>query len=248
MKNTFTPSIIDEQQKTIDALKRSNEHLEHFAYICAHDMRQPLRTISNYMQLIALHHEHCFDATTVEYFDNAIKCVNIMDNLIRNILSYSKSMPTQSLFTHVNLNETLQTIQGNLLMNAWAKDTYIHVNPLPTIYGNPTQMYQLFMNLIDNAIKFKSSAQLILSISAREDADHWIISVADNGIGINQHDKEAVFEMFTCLNQAEHASGSGIGLYICKQIIDRHQGTISIHDNPTGGCVFEITLPKAFDL
>jgi light-regulated signal transduction histidine kinase (bacteriophytochrome) len=239
-----TLSLIDEQQKTIENLKRSNDSLKNFAYVCAHDMRQPLRTISNYMQLIALHHENCFDATTVLYFDNAINGVNKMDKLIKSILQYSTTTQVTQTFVNVNLNETLQSIQSDLFTKFCGVEGCIHIDPLPTIYGNETQMYQLFMNLIDNAMKFKSAKPLVISISAWEGTDHWVISMIDNGIGIDQKNKEAVFKMFTCVNHTEQASGSGIGLYLCKKIVEMHQGTITIDDNPTGGCVFEIMLPK----
>ncbi len=230
-------------QKMIDDLTRSNRELETFAYVCSHDLKEPLRTISSFIHLIHRHNAGTFDSTTQEYFGFVQKGVERMRHLIEDILVYSKVDPENVHHTIISIESIISEIKETLSTRLKESKTTIEANYFPEIYGDYTQITQLFRNLIENSIKFRSFSPPIIKIEATSKGGYWHFTVRDNGIGIPQEYQEKVFLMFERLHGREKYEGSGIGLALCKKIVEYHGGEIGVSSNEFGGCDFYFTLP-----
>ncbi|MBY0462126.1 MAG: PAS domain-containing protein [Alphaproteobacteria bacterium] len=237
---------LEDLNKANQALKKSNESLESFAYVCSHDLKEPLRRIESYIQLLFNKQAQHFDEDSTLYMNYARKGINQMKTLIHDILQYSKVIgQTKQEKVLVALNNTVEEIKKNFSYQLEEINGQIKIAHLPTIKAEPVQIDQLFMNLIGNAIKFRSKKPLIVEIFAIENDSFWEIHVKDNGIGIDKEYHQSVFEAFKRLNSRHiYEEGSGVGLSICQKIVERHEGIISIQSNPEGGCDFIIKIPK----
>ena len=225
-------------------LERSNEELEQFAYVASHDLQEPLRMISSYTQLLAKHFEGRLDDKTRKYIDYAVDGAIRMQQLINDLLAYSrvntKGKPPETIGSHSVLGEAIR----NLYASIEESQAIVTNDDLPTVRVDATQLQQLFQNLISNAIKFRGSDFPRIHVAAADLGSEWCFSVKDNGIGIDAQYAEKVFVIFQRLHTRQEYSGTGIGLAVCKRIVERHGGRIWFESALGKGSTFYFTLPK----
>ena len=234
-----------EKEQLLSDLARSNRDLEQFAYIASHDLQEPLRTTAGFLGLLQKKYEGKLDAGADEYIRIAVDGAHRMQNLIRDLLSYSRIGWAGVEFKQINANEAFAEAVSNLAGPIQESGAVISKDDLPAVVGNETHLVQLFQNLIGNAIKFRRpDASPEIRIGVRSEAKDWVISVRDNGIGIKPKHYERIFQIFQRLHTREQYPGTGLGLALCKQIVERHKGRIWIESVPGEGTTFFFTLPK----
>lgn len=226
-------------------LNSANKRLESFAYTVSHDLQEPLRSINLFTQLLQLEYQENLEPQAQEYLGYITSSAARMQTLIRDVLAYSRAGTSQQTKLDVDLNRLLETVQIDLQGTIKETKAKIIVENLPTVLANPTEISQLFRNLISNSIKFKSDRQPEIKITARLQDNQWLIAVEDNGIGIETEYQNIIFQPFKRLHTQEQYSGSGIGLAICQKIIERHQGYIGVQSQLGKGSTFYFTLPKS---
>jgi len=229
-----------------DALFRSKQELERYAYVASHDMREPLRTVCSYVQLIEHRYRGSLDAEGLEYMGFITEAVNRIGLLIEGLLAYSRLERQGGTRVPVDLETVLEStlaLLGAGIQNSGALITH---GPLPTVSGDPAQLAQLLQNLIDNTLKFRGPLPPAVQLQASRDGDAWRISVRDNGIGIEPQYLERVFVFFQRLHPRDRYPGTGVGLAICKRIVELHGGRIWVESaGPGCGSTFCFTLPEA---
>jgi len=225
-----------------EQLKRANTELERFAYIASHDLKSPLRNITSFMNLIQRKLKDYPDESIHEYLGFATSSAKQMHFLVNDILEYSRLGNNKIELHDVNLNETMTTIQQRIQSSIEAHQAVIKVEKLPIIRANDTQMLLLFQNLIENGIKYNKSKQPVIEVKSAQKDNQLIISVSDNGDGIPSEFKEKVFEMFQRLHSQEEAQGSGIGLAICKKIVEQHGGKLWFESQEEVGTTFFVEI------
>jgi signal transduction histidine kinase len=228
-----------EIQAYMEKLEESNRALQEFAYIASHDLQEPLRTISSFVQLIERRYRGKLDADADEFITFIVKGVERMHMLINDLLAYSRvdiqGKPPEPADLEVIYEETL----SDLKLAIDDTDALITHDPLPLIEADPTQIRQLFQNLISNAIKFRGDAPLHVHISAKRAGDEWVFSIQDNGIGIDEEFHGRIFQVFQRLHTNDKYPGTGVGLAICRKIVLRHGGKIWIESQlGKGSCFF----------
>lgn len=226
-----------------DELKRSNAELEQFAYVASHDLQEPLRMVASFTQLLAKRYKDKLDADAHEFISFAVDGANRMQRLINDLLSYSRIQTRANPFGETDFEEVLGQARINLQAAIEKSCALISNDPLPVLTADSNQMLRLFQNLIDNAIKFSGDMPPRIHISAEKIDNDYLFSVRDNGIGIDPQFKERIFVIFQRLHNKEEYPGTGIGLAICKRIIERHKGRIWLESEPGNGSVFYFTLP-----
>ena len=229
-------------------LKRSNEDLEQFAYVASHDLQEPLRMVTNYLQLLQNRYQSQLDPKAQDFIQIAVDGAVRMHQLIGDLLTYSRVGTAGKPFAPTNANEVLKNALMNLKIAIEESGARIGSDPLPTVKADPVQLTQLFQNLIGNAIKFRSEKPPEIHVSARrsrkEDGTFdWEFSIRDNGIGIPAKDFERIFLIFQRLHTRERYPGTGIGLALCKKIVERHGGRIWVESKPGQGATFYFTVP-----
>ena len=222
-----------------------NQQLESFAYIVSHDLQEPLRSINLFTQLLQQECQEDLEPQAQEYLGYIIGSAARMQTLVRDILAYSRVGTSKQTRLNVDLDRLLETVQIDLQGTIRETKAKIVVEELPTVLVNPTEISQLFRNLISNSIKFKSDRQPVIKISSQLLDNQWLITVEDNGIGIETEYQNIIFQAFKRLHSQEQYSGSGIGLAICQKIVERHQGYIGVQSQPGKGSTFYFTLPKS---
>lgn len=225
-----------------EELARSNQELEQFAYVASHDLQEPLRTVSGFAQLLARRYQGKLDSDADEYIHYVTSGVQRMKSLIEDLLAFSRVTRNAAALQNIDLNQVVKTALANLQGAIEAAGASVDCAPLPTVKANERQLVQLFQNLIGNAIKFRTEAAPKVTIAVRLEDSHWRFTVRDNGIGIRAEFAEQVFLLFQRLHGRDKYAGNGIGLTICKKIIDLHGGRIWVEPNE-GGAVFCFTLP-----
>lgn len=230
------------EQRTTE-LKRSNEDLEHFAYLASHDLQEPLRMVGSYIQLVEERYKEKLDCEGKEFIEFAVGGVNRMHGLIRDLLAYCrmKSQPIQ--FQRVDCNAALNVALMNLKIPIEQADATTTHNSLPTIEGDESQLIQIFQNLLSNAIKYRSQKPLHISVSAEPKDDVWLFSVNDNGIGFDIQYAERIFQLFKRLHGSKYP-GTGMGLAICKRLVENHGGKIWVESVVEEGSTFYFTVPR----
>lgn len=226
-------------------LERSNADLTQFAYVASHDLSEPLRVISGHVELLAHRYRGALDADADRWIDFAVDGCNRMRTLIGDLLHYSRTGRDSPPPQPVDMNDIGRQAAVDLGQMIADADAQVRIGPLPTVDGHAGQMRQLLVNLIANAIKFSWPAiPPEVDVAASDDGAYWHFSVSDNGIGIPEEYREKIFGIFQRLHTRERYPGSGIGLAICRKIVELHGGTIWVDDAPDGGCTIRFTIAK----
>jgi len=229
----------------IDELNRSNDELSQFAYIASHDLQEPLRMVSSYTQLLAKRYVGKLDSDADEFIGFAVDGAARMQQLIQDLLAYSRVGTNRLDLTRISSQKALDHALINLGGAVEESSAVITSDQLPTVRADRLQLSQLFQNLIGNAIKYNRNGVPQVHVSAfRDDDKNWEFSVKDNGLGIDREYFERIFGMFQRLHTREEFSGTGIGLAICKRIVDRHGGSISVTSEPGEGSTFVFSLAE----
>ena len=230
-------------KKLVKELARSNKELEQYAYVTSHDLKEPLRMVSSFTQLLEKRYKGKFDKDADEFIKYIIEGTKRMERLLNDILEYSRIKTKTETFERVDLEEILDEISHNLKLSLMENEIEIEHKPLPVVTANRSQMLQLFQNLISNAIKFRNKKPHHICISANKNGDKYVFSVEDNGIGIDPKYQEQIFKIFKKLHTNEEYPGTGIGLSITKKIVQYHGGSIWVKSEPGKGSKFYFTLP-----
>ncbi len=239
-------ATLDEQT---EELRRSNAELEQFAYVASHDLQEPLRKVASFCQLLEKRYGDQLDERGAEYIGFAVDGAKRMQRLINDLLTFSRVGRLGSTHTEVDLNHALDAALGNLSTAIEEADAEIdRPESLPTVDGDPTLLTMLCQNLIGNAMKFRREGvapRIVIDCQRRTDTDdeEWLFSVADNGIGIAEEFTDKVFVIFQRLHGRDEYSGTGIGLALCKKIVEYHGGSIRVDSSYTQGTRFLFTLP-----
>lgn len=247
-------------QKTAD-LERSNEELEQFAFIISHDLKSPLASIGGFAQILQERHGNKLDDKARRALSHIIEGTHRMERLIYNLLAYARVTRGEQSFGPVDCGTVIDSALSNLRTEIEAHDAVITFDDLPVVHGDAMQFVQVFQNLIGNAIKYRSERPLRIHISTKRLDDSavqstiripqseiktgWLFSIADNGIGIDPADREQIFVIFKRLHHGDKYSGTGIGLAICKKIVERHGGRIWVDSEPGEGSTFYFTIPDS---
>jgi PAS domain S-box-containing protein len=226
-------------------LARSNEELQQFAYVASHDLQEPLRMISSYTQLLGRRYDDKLDDDAREFMGFIVDGAARMKQLIEDLLAYSRVGTRGHELAPTDCNGALQTALSNLRASVESSGAAVTHDSLPVAMADDSQLPQLFQNLIGNAIKFRGAAAPRIHVSARDLGSAWRIDVSDNGIGLEAQYAERIFLMFQRLHSRAEYPGTGIGLAICKKIVERHGGRIGVESEPGRGSTFHFTLPKA---
>ncbi len=225
-------------------LERSNADLARFAYVASHDLQEPLRTVSSYLSLLKRRYRGRLDENADEFIDYAVDGATRMSGLIRDVLAYSRVGTRAKEFAPVDCAALVAAATANLQARIADTGARVIAAGLPTVCGDETQLGQLFQNLIGNALKFCQEASDV-RVSAERQGDAWLLRVRDNGIGIAPDQAERIFQVFQRLHSRTEYEGTGIGLAICKRIVERHRGRIWVESEPGHGATFLFTLPAA---
>ncbi|HSQ00151.1 MAG TPA: PAS domain S-box protein, partial [Candidatus Dormibacteraeota bacterium] len=226
-------------------LERSNADLEQFAYVASHDLQEPLRAVASFTQLLARRYRDRLDGDALRFIDRSGAAVTRMQALIRDLLAYSRVGTRAGDFLPIDCEQVLGDVLDDLHAGIAETGAVVTHDPLPTVAGDPSQLRQLFQNLVGNAIKFRGNAAPRVHVSARRDGPHWRFAVADNGIGIDAEYSERVFVIFQRLHSRRDHPGTGVGLAICKKIVERHGGRIWIESDVGRGTTVRFDLPAA---
>ncbi len=232
-------------EESTSELKRSNEDLAQFAYVASHDLQEPLRMITSYMQLLELRYSELLDESGREFVHFAMDGAERMKNLIRALLEYSRIGTKAAPHEPVPLDDVLSDVLSVLQVAIQETGATVTYDPLPEVPCDRIQISQLLQNLIGNALKFCRDRPPEIHISATRQSKQrkWTFSVRDNGIGIDAAHLDRIFVIFQRLHSREAYPGTGIGLALCKRIIERHHGKIWVESEPGNGTVFHFTLP-----
>jgi light-regulated signal transduction histidine kinase (bacteriophytochrome) len=228
-------------------LARSNEELEQFAYVASHDLSEPLRAISGPISLLARRYRDQLDPEADEFIEFAVDGCRRMQAMIDDLLAFSRAGRVDGELEAVDCNLLVDAVIAGLGARIAETGAIVRVEPLPTVASQPTQLGQVFQNLIANALKFIPQGVVPeVVVSAEQTGDEWRFSVTDNGIGIEPRHGERIFGMFKRLHGRTEYAGSGIGLALCKRIVEREGGRISVDAAPSGqGSCFWFALPIA---
>jgi signal transduction histidine kinase len=225
-------------------LERSNADLEQFAYVASHDLQEPLRMVTSYLQLIDRSYTERLDTDGRKYIEIAVTGARRMQNLIQDLLAYSRIGASTSPLRATSVAESVERVLSDLRVVLEEAGAELDVGPLPKVLADPMQLEMVLRNLLANAVKFRSERKLLIGIHAACTGSTCTISISDNGIGIEPQYRERIFVIFQRLHRAGY-EGTGIGLALCRRIVERHGGRIWVEPNPEGGSVFRFTLPLA---
>ncbi|HEY9557379.1 MAG TPA: ATP-binding protein [Acidimicrobiales bacterium] len=244
-------AIVEQARERLEAqtvdLIRSNEELEQFAYVASHDLQEPLRKVTGFCQLLERRYKGQLDERADEYIAYAVDGAKRMQLLINDLLSFSRVGRTTDRFTSVDLDAVAARAVATLEHQIQESGATVTVDPLPTITGDATLLETLLQNLIGNALKFRSDAPPEVHVSARREGAVWHLRCRDNGIGIEPQFAERVFVIFQRLNDREAYAGTGIGLALCRKVVEFHGGTIEVEPSDGPGTVIHVTLPVERD-
>jgi signal transduction histidine kinase len=229
-----------------EELERSNRELEQFASIVSHDLKSPLQVVRGFIELLGAHAAQGSEAQgdPQTYVAAALRGTARMETLIDDLLAYSRAGHRPSELVDVDVDETMQDVLADAAALVDETGAVVRVAALPTVMGDPTQLRQLFLNLLTNAIKFRrTDVTPEVDVTADDAGDRWQFSVTDNGIGVPLEHRTAIFGMFSRLHHGDRP-GSGIGLAVCSRVVANHGGEIWVDDAPAPGSCFRFTIAK----
>lgn len=232
-----------ELERTVADLKRSNAELEQFAYVSSHDLQEPLRMVASYTQLLAKRYKGKIDADADEFIGYAVDGANRMQKLIQDLLAYSRVTTQGHAFQWVDCHALLEEVLRNLRLAVEESRAVVTPDISLTVMADRSQLGQVFQNLIGNAIKFRGPEPPWIHMSVERKGAEWRFAIRDNGIGIEPQYADRIFVVFQRLHDREAYPGTGIGLAICKKIIERHGGRIWVESQLGKGATFYFTLP-----
>ncbi len=236
---------ITERKRAEEEIKRSNSELQQFAFIASHDLREPLRMVSSYLDLLEKKYKgKVLDGTAEEYIDFAVDGAGRMRGMIDDLLLYSRIETRAKPFAIIDMNDVVSTALMDLRERVKESGAAVSFDGLPKILADETQMFQLMENLINDAIKFHADEPPMVEITAQSKGDDWVFSVEDNGIGIPKDQQGSLFQMFQRLHGRDEYEGTGIGLAIAKKIVEHHGGRIWVESEVGKGTTFFFTIPK----
>jgi light-regulated signal transduction histidine kinase (bacteriophytochrome) len=245
---TLEKSIVErtkELEVQNNKLLSSNKELERFAYIASHDLKEPLLNINSFSKLLSKEVEETENEKLKGYANIINTGSERMYQLVESILEFSKLADGKVLkFDQVDLDQVLEQVRESLEVKMLEGNVSLQVKQLPNTYGSASLLSSVFKNLIENAIKFNTSGHPKIEIDYKEENNKFLFSIKDNGIGVKADFKESIFEMFNRLNNRNEFQGSGMGLSICKKIIELHKGEIWVENNKAEGSTFYFTIPK----
>jgi len=241
---TESHRVEEELAERREELERSNAELEQFAYVASHDLQEPLRMVASYTQLLARRYRGRLDDDADEFIGYAVDGATRMQALINDLLTYSRVQRRQLELTTVSSAAAVDAALSNLRGAIQDRDAVVQVDDeLPEVRGDLTQLTQLFQNLMGNALKFTNGARPEVHVGVRRRPEEWVFSVSDNGIGIDPQHTERIFEVFQRLHTREEYPGTGIGLAVCKKIVERIGGRIWVQSEPGSGATFSFAIP-----
>jgi len=232
-------------EESIAELARSNADLQQFAYVASHDLKEPLRMVASYTQLLARRYKGKLDSDADEFITYAVDGANRMQWLINDLLAYSRVSVQDKVFEEVDCNRVLEEVLSDLRIAIEESLAVVTHDPLPRVMADGLQLGQLFQNLIGNAIKFHGKDHPRVYVSAERRPNEWLFSIRDNGVGLDPEYAERIFVIFQRLHSRDEYPGTGIGLAICKKIVERHGGRIWVVSQTGQGATFHFTLPIA---
>jgi signal transduction histidine kinase len=232
-----------ELEASRNELARSNEELERFAFLASHDLQQPLRTVSGFLELLVRQQGDRLDERGHQYVDMALRGTKQMSSLITDLLAYSRVARDDRPLEPVALDEAWDAAVGQLQAMIAEADAEVSRGALPVVDGDPVQMTQLFANLISNAVRYRGEEAPTVRAEARRANGEWEVAVEDNGIGIEPSDQERIFEMFRRLHSDDEIEGTGVGLALVKRIAERSGGDVAVESRPGSGSRFVVRLP-----
>jgi signal transduction histidine kinase len=227
----------------MDELGRSNRDLEQFAYVASHDLQEPLRMVASYTQLLAERYRGKLDEDADKYMGYAVEGALRMQALVHDLLTFSRVGRNGVERKNIDSSQAVREALQNLAVSLQESGAVANQSTLPVVHSDRTQLLQLFQNLIGNAIKFRGKEPLVVTVSAERKEKEWEFAVADNGIGIAPEHNEVIFSIFQRLHTRTEYPGNGVGLAICKKIVEQHGGRIWVDSEPGKGSTFRFTLP-----
>jgi PAS domain S-box-containing protein len=233
-----------EQEKILLELERSNRELEQFAYAVSHDLQEPLRKVRSFAELLSERYGESLDEKATTYIEYLVDGAQRMQILIQDLLSYSRIISRGEPFVKIDSSKSLNDALANLEMAIQESNARIEVGKLPEIKADASQLTRLFQNLVSNAIKFQKDNDPVIRISVDQLKNHWKFMVSDNGIGIDPQFSDRIFQVFQRLHSREEYAGTGIGLALCKRIVERHGGEILVDSETGTGTTFIFTISK----
>ena len=232
------------ERKTYERkLQESNERLQQFAYAASHDLQEPLRMVTSYLQLIEDRYADQLDAAGEEFIEFAVDGANRMREMIDGLLAYARVETDGESFEPIDLNAVLAAVLADLQFQIDETDAEITRTELPMVAGDASQLRQLFQNLLGNAIEYSGDEPPRVHISATRESDAWVVSVSDEGIGIDPEHRDRIFEVFQRLHTQDEHPGTGIGLALCKRIVKRHGGQLWVDSELGEGATFSVSFP-----
>lgn len=241
--------LIDELERRVTErtrdLSRANDELEKFAYAASHDLQEPLRTVANFAELLDSRYSDRLDADGKEFIGYVVSGAHHMRKLVDDLLAYSRVDASAPPAVNVDCNAIVKELQNDLIAAIAESGAVIDCGPLHPVHGNPGQIKQLFSNLLSNAIKFRREAPPHVRIRSAQEGNNCIISVQDNGIGIPPQYLTRIFDMYERLHSSARYPGTGMGLALCKKIVERHHGRIWVESTEGRGSTFHFSLPAA---
>ncbi len=231
-------------QETLDELARSNHELEQFAYVASHDLQEPLRMVASFTELLSRPYRGTLDSDADVYISYAVEGARRMQRLIQDLLMYSRIGTRDCVMEPTDFDAVLKHALDNLTAAVTDSGATIHRGELPVAPANEALMVQVFQNLVGNAVKFRGERAPVVTVGHRLEEDVVVFTVEDNGIGIDPRYHEQIFTVFRRLHRNSEFPGTGIGLPLCKRIVERHGGVISVDSAPGEGARFSFTLPR----
>jgi light-regulated signal transduction histidine kinase (bacteriophytochrome) len=239
---------VEEERKKTEALNENlikiNKELEMFAYVASHDLQEPLRKVYSFTELLEKRYGYLFDERAKKYMNYITSGANRMQHLIRDLLRFSRVGTSERPFKRFDLNSVFDQLLQDLSLKIDEKEAKIKIDNLPAIIADRTQIIQLWQNLLGNALKFCGEDTPVIHIKAEEKENEWLFSIKDNGIGIQKEYADKIFVIFQRLHEREKYEGTGIGLALCKKIVERHNGRIWFDSEPGEGSTFYFTISR----